>query len=155
MSLRALTLIVLMTSWMVPANGYLCPPDSTGVADHGHAQGESSRSHASDEQSHFHASQDGSLHNHNLGVAAIADSSARISGTASDELSSCCESGRDASVVEAAVKNSEIRPKSSTVALRLDIATVAPAVCLATAAQVRRRQPPPLPYEKNRRPLLI
>lgn len=149
MNLRALTLIVLMATWLVPAAGYACPPDSAAVSVHEHDQGASPHSHT-------RASHDAAPHHHPVGATAGADSSTRIFGSALDEISSCCESGREAvSAVEATAKISQIRSKSSTAALQLEIVTVAPAACLATAAQVRRQQPPPLPYEKNRRPLLI
>ena len=157
MNLRALTLIVLMATWMVPANGYSCLPDATGVAGHGHEQGVSSHSHAhaSDEQSHAHGSQRGSLSHDHVAATTIVDSSERFSETVPRELSSCCESGPDASDVVAAVKNAESRPKSAAAVAVLVIATVPPEACLVTGAQLQRLQPPPLPYEKNRRPLLI
>ena len=159
MRLRALTLIVLMATWMVPPNGYSCPTDSTAVAAHGHEHGvpshshsDDAHSHASDERSHAHPSQDGGLPHH---VEVAEAYSGRIPRAVSDDRSSCCESGRDVPAVEAAVKNAELRPKSADAVLQLIIATAAPAVPLATAAQLRRQQPPPVPYEKNRRPLLI
>lgn len=158
MNLRALTLIVLMATWLVPAAGYACPPDSAAVSVHEHDQGASPHSHtrAGESRSQARASHDAAPHHHPVGATAGADSSTRIFGSALDEISSCCESGREAvSAVEATAKISQIRSKSSTAALQLEIVTVAPAACLATAAQVRRQQPPPLPYEKNRRPLLI
>jgi len=156
MSLRALTLIVLMATWMVPANGYSCLPDVTGVAGHGHEQGVSSHSHASDEQSYAHGSQDGTLSHDHVAATTIVGSSEHFSETAPREVSSCCESGPDASDVVAAVKNAESRPKSAAAVALLVIATVPPEAGLVTGAQLQRQQPPPpLPYEKNRRPLLI
>ena len=163
MRLRALTLIVLMVTWMVPASGYSCLTDSIGVPVHehehepgaaAHSHSDVAHAHSSDEQSiaHTHTARDGSSPHHAQVTEAT---SGPVPGAVPDALPSCCESERNAEAVDAAVKNAELRPKSEAAALALVIATAAPDLLVATSAQLRKQQPPPLPYEKNRRPLLI
>lgn len=152
MRLRALTLIVLMAGWMVPATGDSCPANSTGPTVQGHAHGTPSDSHSNDTHSHS-----GDAHPH--ANADHADDGRRPAawtpGAAPDGQPICCERGPDERVVQVVVKGVQSRPEVSSAILPPVIATVAPVAPLATAAQLRQRQPAPLPYQQSRRPLLI
>lgn len=157
MRLPALTLIVLIASWnIIPATAVSCPANSTGQAIHGHARGAPSHSHASDSHSHS-----GDAHSHadaghgDTGHhAEAAWGHAGRTPLAANSQPSCCEPASDARVVLVVLQNAP-RPKVSTAVLLPVAAAATPMSPWATASQLRRRQPPPLPYERTRRPLLI
>lgn len=162
MNFRALTLIVLMATWLAPANGSACLRDATGIAAHGHEQGFPSHSHGNDGPSDVQSREIGHQHSgtndtiHSGAESPVLVRTTQTPTPAADELTRCCEGGRAAPSIDSAAKNAEPRPKNSpSTVLPLVIATVSPDACLTTTAQLRSQQPPPLPYEKNRRPLLI
>lgn len=156
MRLRALTLIALLASWNVPATAVSCPANSTGKAIHGHARGAPSHSHANDSHSHSgdpHSHADAG-HGDTGHHAEAAWGHVGRTPVAANSHPSCCEPASDARVEQVVLQNAP-RPKVSTAVLLPVAAAATPMSPLATASQLRRRQPPPLPYERTRRPLLI
>ncbi len=142
MHIRALTSIVLVVAWVVPAGGMSCPTDEAG---HEHKPSAEAAPH-----SHSHADHDhGSSHDAAAGVH-----SRPVQDTSSDDPS-CCRRGPQAPPVQAALNDAQPRPKLSAAVLPTLLVLTAPPGASATRAQLRRRQPPALPFARTRRPLLI
>ena len=138
MRIRALTSTVLVLAWIVPASAISCPTDEAAGAVHEHST-------EAAPQSHTHADHDhGDSH----------DAVAGVQDTSPDDPS-CCKRGPQAPSVQAVLKDAEPRPKLSAAVLpTLLVLSTAPATS-ATRAQLRRQQPPALPFARTRRPLLI
>ncbi len=142
MRVRALTLILLVAAWMVPAAGWSCP--SNEATDHVHEPKSDVASH------HAHADHDhGNAHD-----AAAGGHSGPAQDTPSDDPN-CCERGTEAAVVQAVFRDGQARPKLSAAVFPTTLGVVARPAASTTGAQLRRRQPPPLPFARTRRPLLI
>ncbi|MEE9609428.1 MAG: hypothetical protein V3U03_16935 [Myxococcota bacterium] len=141
---RALTSIVLVVAWMVPATGWSCPSDARGAAAHAHVDSDEAAPHSHSHADHGHGSHD----------AAAGGHSGQAQGTSSDDPS-CCERGPETPAVQAVLKDAQPRPKFSTAVLPAFLAVTARPDASATGAQLRRQQPPLLPYARTRRPLLI
>ncbi len=142
MRVRALTLILLVAAWTVPAAGWSCP--SSEAVGHVHEPTSEVASH------HAHAGHDhGNAHDAEAG-----GHSGRAQDTSSDDPS-CCERGPEAEVVQAVLKDAQARPKLSAALLPTTLSVAARPAASATGAQIRRQQPPPFPFARTRRPLLI
>ncbi len=141
MRVRALTSILLV-GWMLPASGWPCP--SSEAAGHVHELTSEVDSH------HVHAAHDhGNAHD-----AAAGGHSSPAQDTPSDDPN-CCERGSDVAVVQAVLKDGQARPKLSAAVLPTTLGITSRPTAATTGAQLRRRQPPPLPFARTRRPLLI
>ncbi len=143
MRVRALTLILLVAAWMVPAAGWSCP--SNEAPGHVHGPMGEAASHPHADAAHVH----GNAHD-----AATGGHSDPTRDTPSDDPT-CCEHGPEAAVVQAVLKDGQARPKLSTAVLPTTFGVTARRAASTTGAQLRRRQPPPLPFARTRRPLLI
>lgn len=145
MRLCALTLVVLVAAWMVPASGSPCPSTVQGLANHAHVH-----SNDSAPDSHDHAVPD---HSHAHAAEAAAQSGA-TRDSASDNPA-CCERASDARAVQAALQDPQPRPKLSIAGLSTLLAVAPLAMTSVSGAALRRQPPPPRPYARTRRPLLI
>ncbi len=133
MRIQAFLLIVLTTGWVLPAGAFACAPHTETDAH--------SQTPHQDGHDHSHAASD-------RGAAApdhVAGSDAPI----------CCDDEGRTPTVVASVVDSKPRPKSIPLALRNPLLDVPQPVVLPSRARLRLRQPPPLPYARTRRPLLI
>ena len=142
MRVRALTLIVLVAAWMVPGTGWSCPSSGPGPEAQAHDHPDEATPH-----SHTRADPDHGKP-HPAATGTFSDPAREL--PADDPT--CCNSGSDLPAVQALIKHAQPRPKLSLAALSALLAVPA---ARATGAQVRRQQPPPLPYARTRRPLLI
>ena len=151
MRLRALILILLMVSWMVPAAGQSCPSDAAGPAARGHAD---AHSHATRHDGHEHTHGAGhhgdATHDH-----AAAPESQKSEPGAPLDAPTCCSGDTRAPAVVATMLDAKPRPKSIPLAPSNPLLDVPQPVVLPSAARLRLRQPAPLPYVRTRRPLLI
>ncbi len=143
MRIRALTTIVLVVAWIVPAGGMSCPTDE--AAGHAHR-------HLAEAAPHSHPHAD---HDHGNSHDAAAGVHSRPAQDTSSDDPSCCTGGPQAPPVQAVLKDAEPRPKLSAVVLPTLLVLNAPPAASTTRAQLRRQQPPALPFARTRRPLLI
>ncbi len=133
MRIRALTSVVLVIAWIVPAVGMSCPSDE--AAGHVHA------SAAEATPPHVHGDHD-HANSHDADVPSSDDPS-------------CCKRVPEPLPVHAVVKDVQPRPKLSPALLPTTLVLLAPPAVPPTEAQLRSQQPRPPPFARTRRPLLI
>ncbi len=133
MRMRALTLIVLVAAWMLPAAGWSCTSDAPGPEAHTHVDSGEAAPH-----SHSHAA---------------GGHSGPAQGTSSDDPS-CCDRGSEVPAVHAVLKDARPRPQFSVAVLPAFLAVTALPAASATGAQLRHQHPRPPPSARARRPLL-
>ena len=136
--------MVLMAVWLLPAMAGACPSD--GEAGHAHGHVTAGPSHA--RGGHDHESH--AAHDH-------AGTQAHHSGDSSSghDEPECCAQSSQPPAAKLAVLEPNPRPTDSSAVLP-EVQGLELAVVRSSAGAVfRRHRPPPLPYAKTRRPLLI
>ncbi len=146
MRIRVLILIVLTAGWLLPAGGLACRSDSAADGGHPHVARQDGHPHA-----HGLSDHDPAEHSH---AQATSDSRPSAPSAPSDDPI-CCTSDANASVAIGSIRDARPRSKAAPVALSNLLPKVPQPVALPTGARLRLRQPPPLPYARTRRPLLI
>lgn len=143
MRVGVLTLSVLLAAWLVPGSGLLCLSEPIGheVAAHAHSATPHSHAGAESDRGHTPGAPDPSH-----------PSSTRDS---SSHECDCCERASDLPALRVVLDAPQSRLELSVAAALLVVTAVETAHPSATAAQLRRLQPPALPFERTRRPLLI
>jgi hypothetical protein len=143
MRTHALTLIALMIVWVMPAGGSTCPSTAKSRTSHSHAH-----------------SNDSAAHSHHHAVHTDADAPAKEAPTNAGSIPVgdgpiCCKQrGSDSIVLQPALQDAKPRTKVST-SLPILIAVSLPAATWLSAEELRHQPPPPRPYARTRRPLLI
>ncbi len=140
MRTRALILIALTVGWLLPAGARACSPhvpESEVSSQAAHHEG----------HQHSHGPSDRAEGAH----AAAAGSQESESG-APLKVPTCCDNRARVPAV-ASVPDANPRPKPIPLALLYPLLATPEPVVLASGA--RLREPPPLPYARTRRPLLI
>ena len=145
MRIRALILIVLTVGWVLPAGARACPRPTPEADAHSQAAHHDGHEHAHGASHHGRGD-----HDH-----AAEPESRRGEPGAPLNAPSCCSGDTKPPAVLASVLDAKPRPKSIPHALPNPLLAVRQAVVLPSGARVRLRQPPPLPFARTRRPLLI
>lgn len=148
MRVRVLSLIILITAWLAPANGGACPSDARGASDQTHPATHEAGGHEHGDA--HHAS--GTPHSH----ATQAESETPGSHAPADGPH-CCRSEPRAAVLTASLPADGTQRAKS---LLLEAPAPATFDSLAAPARSRfllpgRQPPPPEPFARTRRPLLI
>ncbi len=143
MRIQALILIVLTVGWALPAGALACPSRTPEADAHPQAAHHDGREHTHGAGHHGPGD-----HHHAAGPE-----SRRGEPGAPLDAPSCCNGDTRAPAVLAAVLDAKPRPKSIPLALSNPLVDVPQPVALPSGA--RLGQPPPLPYARTRRPLLI
>ncbi len=143
MKIRALLLIVLTTGWLLPAGASACPAEGSAKDDQKHTAhvGDHARDHgdhAADGHGHDHASGSGGQREAGGPPAAR----------------TCCRDDAEAPVIVASLLDAKPQPQPIAHALENPVETP-PAAAVSSGTWLRVRQPPPLPFARSRRPLLI
>lgn len=141
MRARALLLIFLTASWLLPAGVSACPADSPAEESHTHSGAIADHHHeaaTAHEGDHHHAA-----------PAPVGDDDAPLDGPV------CCRDEGKAPAVVASVLDAKPRPKAMAVLVKDLPLPAPPEAALRSGAWLRLRQPPPSPYARSRRPLLI
>ena len=141
MRIRALTSMVLVIAWIVPAGAKSCPAEE--AAGHVHEAPAEAAPH-----SHAHADHDhGNAHD-------TAGAHSRPAQHTSSDDASCCKRGPEAPAVQLVLTEAQPRPKLSPAVIPTLLALTA-RPSSATGPLLRRQKPRPLPFSRTRRPLLI
>lgn len=157
MQIRALILLVVLSGWLIPAAGWPCALDTQVSAPHVHSADADSGSHSHTGPDHSHAERD-----HNAGHSHDSSTTdTNVPSIASDSHSSrddatCCNPGAETPIVVGLFAKAESHPTLSTPQPLAALTTLTPyAVDLRNEAHVRQQLPPPQPFARTRRPLLI
>ena len=145
MRIRALILIVLTVGWVLPAGALECRPHTPEADVHSQAAHRDGHEEAHGPSNHGDAG-----HHH-----AAAPGSQKTESGAPLDGPTCCSDDTTMPTVVASVLDAKPRPKSSPVSLLSPLLDVHRPVLLPSGARLRLSQPPPLPYARTRRPLLI
>ncbi len=140
MRIRALILIIATAGWLLPAGAFACPPHTAEADAH----------HDGHELTHAAGHHGDATHDH-----AAAPESQKSEPGAPTDAPTCCSDDTRTPTVLASVVDAKSRPKSISLALPSSLLAVPQALALPSAARLRLHQPPPLPYARTRRPLLI
>lgn len=146
--IRALGLIVLISAWLVPVGGGACPTDARAADDHTHTATHDTGGHEHGDA--HHAS--GTRHAH-----ATREESEAPGSHAPAEGPQCCRSEPRAAVLTASLA-ADATPRVKSLPVEL----LTPTSFSALTAPARSRAalpggqpPPPEPFARTRRPLLI
>jgi hypothetical protein len=145
MRTRALILTALTVLWLVPSGAGACSPHAPGSDLHAQAD-----HHGGQEHPDGTSDQGEATHAHVL-VPASQDSET----DAPQGVPTCCDDEGRAPAVVASVRHTDPRPAPLPLALPNPLLAAPELVVLLNGARLRMRQPPPLPYARTRRPLLI
>ena len=150
MRIRALITIVLTAGWMLPAGALACPSLTADADAHSHSHADHGTGH---EHGHGNSDPGHGDHDHVAGPEA----QRAVSGEPGAPLDEpkCCSDDTRAPAVVASVLDAKPRPKSISFALASPLFGAPEPVVLPGGLRFRLRQPPPLPYTRTRRPLLI
>jgi hypothetical protein len=140
----ALTLIILVATWMMPVGGSTCPSAKKSPSHHSHARSNDSAAH-----SHHHAAPP-----HTDGAVGAEAHSHTGSMPVGDGSTCCKQRASDAVVLQPALQDAKPRTKVS-MPVPVWIVVSPPAATWFAAGEIQHQPPPPRPYARTRRPLLI